>query len=97
MTKQRLEKLIETTLPSGATARVFRDREADKLVTFGGDAPKVCALESDKPKPLGVAWNEFLAGMRELNDAARALGMSDRDRAKLSMEMIALVGKVRKK
>jgi hypothetical protein len=97
MSKQRLEKLIETKMPDGKTVRIFRDRDADKLVTFGGDAPKVCALDSDKPLPLGKAFREFFAGMKEMNDAARALGMSDKDRAKLSIEMFALVGKGRKK
>ncbi|MGO9770419.1 MAG: hypothetical protein ACLPSW_12855 [Roseiarcus sp.] len=93
----KLELLVEAKLPSGKMARVFRDHAADKLVTFGGDAPKVSELESDKPLPLGQAFSEFFAAMRELSDATRALGMNDRDRAKLSLEMIALVGKGRKK
>jgi hypothetical protein len=92
MTKA-LELLIETTMPSGKTARVFRDREADKLVTFGGDVPKVSALDSDKPLPLGQAFREFFAAMKEMNDAARALGMSDTDRAKLSIDIISQVRK----
>jgi hypothetical protein len=89
----KLELLVETTTPSGKTVRVFRDREADKLVTFGGDAPKVSALDSDKPKPLGVAWREFVEAMKEINDAAREIGMSNTDRANLALNMLSLIKK----
>jgi hypothetical protein len=97
MTKKRLEKMIETKMPSGRTARVFRDVETDKLVTFGGDAPKVCALESDKPLPLGQAFREFFAGMKEMNDAAREIGMSGAARAKLTLDLLSLLKKGRAK
>jgi hypothetical protein len=93
MTKQRLEKLIETTTPSGHTMRVFRDREADKLVTFGGDAPKVSALESDKPKSVMQAFADVFASLKNLNDCAREMGMSDMDRAKLSIDMLSILKK----
>jgi hypothetical protein len=88
-----LELLIETTPPSGKTVRVFRDREADKLVTFGGDVPKVSALESDKPKSVMQAFADVFASLKNLNDCAREMGMSDLDRAKLSIDMLSILKK----
>jgi hypothetical protein len=93
MTKQRLEKLIEATAPNGFRVRVFRDREADKIVTFGGDAPKVSALESDKPKSVMQAFADLFVSMKNLNDCAREMGMSDIDRAKLSIDLLSILKK----
>ena len=88
-----LELLIETTTPQGKTVRVFRDRDADKLVRFSGDAPHVLALDSEKPLPLGQAFREFAAAMRALNDSAKEIGMSGTDRANLTLDLLSLLKK----
>jgi hypothetical protein len=93
MSKQRLEKLIETTAPNGDTVRIFRDREADKLVTFGGDVPKVSALESDKPTSVMQAMADMFAAFKNLNDCAKEMGMTGQDRANLTLDLLSLLKK----
>jgi hypothetical protein len=93
MTKQRLEKLIETTAPNGFRVRVFRDSEADKLVTFGGDVPKVSALESDKPKSVMQAMSDMFVAFKNLNDCAKEMGMTGQDRANLTLDLLSLLKK----
>jgi hypothetical protein len=93
MAKQRLEKLIEATAPNGFRVRVFRDHEAGKLITFGGDAPKVCSLESDKPKSVMQAMSDMFVAFKNLNDCAKEMGMDDRDRANLTLDLLSIVKK----
>lgn len=93
MTEQRLEKLIETTTPRGETVRIFRDREADKLVTFSDGAPKVCALESDKPPGVMQAMADMFAAFKTLNDTAKEMGMTGQDRANLTLDLLSLLKK----
>lgn len=93
MTKRRLEKLIETTAPNGFRVRVFRDSEADKLVTFGGDVPKVAALESDKPKSVMQAMSDMFVAFKNLNDCAKEMGMTGQDRANLTLDLLSLLKK----
>jgi hypothetical protein len=93
MSKQRLEKLIETKMPSGQTVRIFRDRDADKMITFGGDVPKVCALESDKPKSVMQAMSDMFVAFKNLNESAREIGMSGADRANLTIDLLSLLKK----
>ena len=73
MTKHRMEKLIEATAPNGFRVRVFRDSEADKLVTFGGDVPKVSALESDKPPSVMQALADVFVALKAVNESAKEL------------------------
>jgi hypothetical protein len=93
MAKQRLEKLIETKMPSGQTVRIFRDRDADKMITFGDAVPRVCALESDKPPSVMQALGDLFVALKNLNESAREIGMSGQDRAKLSLDLLSLLKK----
>jgi hypothetical protein len=93
MAKQRLEKLIEATAPNGFRVRVFKDATADKLVTFGGDVPKVSALESDKPKSVMEAMADMFAAFKDLNDCAKEMGMTGQDRANLTLDLLSLLKK----
>jgi hypothetical protein len=93
MSKQRLEKLIEATAPNGFRVRVFRDSEVDKLVTFGGDVPKVSALESDKPKSVMQAFADVFVALKAVNDCAKEMGMTGQDRANLTLDLLSIVKK----
>jgi hypothetical protein len=93
MSKQRMEKLIETTTPQGHTVRIFRDRDADKMITFGDAVPRVCALESDKPPSVAQALGDLFVALKALNESAKEIGMSGQDRANLTLDLLSILKK----